>query len=357
MGKERKLSVGIDGMRCLFYLLFVLVPPLSAEVFLVQGPRDLACMRSLKDGDVLRISHGTFPAGHYISGIANLTVEGTDPKNPPVFEGGNEAFHFSRTPGLKLRNIIVKGQKSNGINIDDGGKRDEPVEGILIENVKVEDIGPTGNFDGIKCSGLKDLVIRDCEVSGWGGQAIDFVGCRDALITGCTITGKPGFSQNTGPQFKGGSENVTIEKCHFVNAGERPIQAGGSTGKEFFRPPGANYEARRIFIRDNVIEGGVCATAFTGVTDAEFTGNKIIRPTKWIFRILQETRKDGFKPCGNVKISNNEFIFREEEIRTEINIGDGTAPETFVFENNRWFAEDHPSRLKPKFPLPSNTGH
>ena len=180
-----------------------------------------AAIRSLKDGDVLKINPGTYPAGHSINGIANLTVEGADPENRPIIEGG-----------------------------------------------KAEDIGPNGNFDGIKCSGLKDLVIRNCEISGWGGQAIDFVGCSDALITGCIITGKPGFFQHTGSQFKGGSENVTVEKCRFINAGERPVQAGGSTGKAFFRPPGANYEARSIFIRYNVFEGGVCAVAFTGVTDS-----------------------------------------------------------------------------------------
>lgn len=204
---------------------------MHAEVFLVQGPSDLGKIRSLKDGDVLRIGYGTFPGGHSISGIANLTVEGTDPKNRPVFEGGKEAFHFSRTPGLKLRNIIVRGQTGNGINIDDGGLLDQPVENILIENVKVEDIGPNGNFDGIKCSGLKKLEIRNCEITGWGGQAIDFVGCRDALITGCTITGKPGFSQNTGLQFKGGSENITIEKCKLLNAGERPIKPAVPRGR------------------------------------------------------------------------------------------------------------------------------
>lgn len=343
-------------MRFLLCLWFVATSPLHGEVFLVQGPGDLGFIRLLKDGDVLRISHGMFPGGHSISGIANLTIEGIDPKNKPIFTGGNVAFHFSRTPGLKLRNIVVRGQKHNGINIDDGGKRDQPVEGILIEGVEVEDIGPQGNFDGIKCSGLKDLVIRDCDVSGWGGQAIDLVGCRDVLITGCKITGKPGFSQNTGPQFKGGCEDITIEKCVLLNAGERPIQAGGSTGKDFFRPPGAKYEARRIFIRDNVIEGGVCATAFTGVTEVEFTGNKIIRPTKWIFRILQETKEPGFKPCGNVKVSGNEFIFRREDVGTEINIGEGTAPETFVFENNRWFAEDKPASSKPTLPVEETGG-
>jgi nitrous oxidase accessory protein NosD len=344
-------------MRVHLLILCAFLPVLQAAVIEVTGGDQLRkALGALKDGDVLKIAPGIYPPGNMVSGVANLTVEALDAEERPVFEGGNQAWHFVRTPGLRLRNLIVRGQKMNGINIDDGGKMDQPVEDVRIEGVTVEDIGPMGNFDGIKCSGLKGLVIRDCEISGWGGQAIDLVGCRDARITGCTIIGKEGFSQHTGPQFKGGCENVTIEKCKLLNAGERPIQAGGSTGAAYFRPPGANYEARRIFIRDNVIEGGMCATAFTGVTDAEFTGNKVIRPQKWIFRILQETTRDGFKPCGDVKISGNEFIFRRENVQTEINIGPGTAPETFVFENNRWFAEDKPALSKPNLPVEETGG-
>ena len=344
-------------MKVYLLILWAFLPVLNAAVIEVAGGDELRkALGGLKDGDVLRIAPGKYPPGHTVSGIANLTVEALDREDRPVFEGGNQAWHFIRTPGLKLRNIIVRGQSMNGINIDDGGKMDQPVGDVLIEGVKVEDIGPTGNFDGIKCSGLKGLVIRDCEISGWGGQAIDFVGCREALITACTITGKKGFSQHTGPQFKGGCEDVTIEKCKLVNAGERPIQAGGSTGADYFRPPGATYEARRIFIRDNVIEGGMCATAFAGVTGAEFTGNKVIRPEKWIFRILQETNRQGFKPCGDVKISGNEFVFRRENVQTDLNIGPGTAPETFVFENNRWFAEDQPTLSKPTLPVEESGG-
>lgn len=344
-------------MRIFILFLLVSCPVLRAGVIEVRNGDELRkVLGSLKDGDVLKIAPGKYPPGHTVSGVSNLTVEALDKDDRPVFEGGNQAWHFIRTPGLKIRNLIIRGQKTNGINMDDGGKMDQPVEDVLIEGVSVEDIGPKGNFDGIKCSGLKGLVIRDCEISGWGGQAIDFVGCREALITGCKITGKEGFSQHTGPQFKGGCENVTIEKCRFINAGERPVQAGGSTGVDFMRPPGVKYEARRIYIRDNVFEGGMCAVAFTGVTEAEFTGNKVNRPEKWIFRILQETNARGFKPCGDVKITGNEFVFRRENVGIEINIGPGTSPETFVFENNRWLAEDKPSRSKPKLPVEEKGG-
>ncbi len=51
-----------------------------------------------------------------------------------------------------------------------------------------------------------------------------------------------------------------------------------------------------------------------------------------------------------------EYIFRREDVAIEINIGGGTAPETFVFENNRWFAEDNPSHSKPKLAVEETGG-
>jgi hypothetical protein len=342
-------------MRILLALL--ISGPLAATTHEVDSPAGLSrALARLKAGDIVKIAPGDYPAGHFVSGIGNLTIEASDPANPPHFKGGKEAWHFSRCPGLTLRHLKVSGQSANGINIDDGGKRDQPVAKVLLEGGTVSEIGPDGNFDAIKCSGLEELTIRNCTISGWGGQAVDLVGCRKSLITGCTFTGMPGFSQHTGPQFKGGCEDIVIEKCRFKDAGQRPVQAGGSTGMDYFRPPGAKYEARRITIRDNTIDGGMCAAAFTGVDGAEFTGNTVSYPTKWIFRILQETKAEGFPPCRNVVVSGNTFVFQRAKVREEINIGPDTAPETFRFENNRWLAKDKPEASAPKLPVAEKGG-
>ncbi|WP_193211897.1 right-handed parallel beta-helix repeat-containing protein [Luteolibacter marinus] len=331
-------------------------PLRAAEVKVSDRPGLAAALRGIASGDVLKIGPGEYGGGHFVTGIENLTVEASDPDQPPEFTGGKEAWHFSKCPGLTLRNLRCRGQSGNGINLDDGGRREQPVTGVTIEGVVVEDTGPVGNFDAIKCSGLDGLIIRSCKIQGWGGQAIDLVGCHKVLITGCSISGKPGFSQHTGPQFKGGCEDVTIEKCRFKDAGERPIQAGGSTGLDFFRPPGAKYEARRIVIRGNVIEGGTCACAFTGVDGAEFTGNTVRGPEKWIFRMLQETREPGFAPCRNIVVKDNSFLFERAKVKSEINIGPGTSPETSRFEGNRWFAADQPDRSAPVLPVEEKDG-
>lgn len=336
-------------LSCAFLLgLTVVAAATSVEVGTDAELRN--ALAQLKAGTTLKIAPGFYRGGLSVRGVERLVVEAADPQRPPEFVGGTNAWQFSRCDKLVVRHIVCRGQTGNGLNIDDGGDRNNPVRGVRIAHVTVLETGPRGNFDAIKCSGLTDLAIEDCRIEGWGGQAIDFVGCRDAAIRRCRITGREGFSQTTGPQFKGGSENVTIEDCVLVHAGQRPIHAGGSTGTDFFRPPGATFEARGITIRRNVIVGGDCAAAFTGVDGALFEGNVIENPSHWIFRILQETRLDGFPPCRNVVVRGNVIVFRRKSLRTEINIGDATAPETFRFERNRWFAADEPSRSRPTLP-------
>jgi hypothetical protein len=322
--------------------------------------RDAASLRAalsrLEAGDVLKIHGGEYPGGFSLSEREGITIEAADPEQPPHFKGGKVAWHFTRCAGLTVRHLHCSGQSHNGINVDEGGPERGPAAGITLENLVISDIGPTGNFDGIKCSGLADLVIRDCTISGWGGQAIDLVGCRRVLISGCRILGKPGFSQHTGPQFKGGCEDVTIENCVIIDAGMRPIQAGGSTGLAYIRPPGARYEARRIIIRNNRIEGGDCAATFTGVDGAEFSGNTVLRPQRWIFQILTETREPGFPPARNVRISGNTFVFRAAQVQQALNIGPHTEPETFTFSNNIWYAEDRPEASRLRLPVEEEGG-
>jgi hypothetical protein len=340
---------GLAKTLAAFSLAFA-SPATAAEVIVRDATGLSAALKDVKPGTILKIAPGEYPGGHRVSGIENLTVEALDPENPPLFSGGNTGFQFSRCPGLTLRNLRISGQSLNGLNLDDGGLRDQPVTGITLEKIEVSDIGPTGNHDGIKCSGLTGLTIRDCTISGWGGQGIDFVGCHESLITGCRLVGRDGFSATAGIQLKGGTSGVTVEKCHFIQAGDRPINVGGSTGLEYFRPANAKHEAAGIIVRGNVFEGSQCATAFTGVDGAEFTDNTILFPEKWIFRILQETTEPGFPPCRNVVVAGSRIVFRRDQVKTELNIGSGTAPETFRFEKNRWFAEDRPAASQPKLP-------
>lgn len=342
---------------CGLLLWLTLCELAQADAVVVRDAASLrAALSKVMDGATLRLAAGEYPGGHAIKDVTNLTIEAADPGQPPHFRGGTSAWHFSGCSGLKLRHLRVSGQSHNGLNLDDGGRAERPMKDVTLEHLDIHDIGPKGNFDGLKCSGLEDVAIRNCTIEGWGGQAIDLVGCHRIVISECKFTGKPTHSQASGVQCKGGSEDVTIEKSQFVNAGQRPINAGGSTGLAYFRPAFAKYEARRVIIRKNVISGSLCACAFTGVDGAEFTDNTILFPEKWVFRILQETMDDGFVPCRHVLIESNAIVFRRSQVSVEVNIGAKTAPETFRFAKNRWFAEDRPDRSRPQLPSEEKDG-
>jgi len=344
-------------MKAFFATLLFFTSFSWADDRTIRGTEELrAALRELRPGMTLRLAPGDYEGGHHVSGIAGLTIVALDPANPPHFKGGAHAWHFSRCEGLTLLHLRISGQSGNGLNLDDGGRRDRLIGGITLENLEISEIGPQGNHDGIKCSGLEDLTIRNCRLIAWGGQGIDLVGCHRSVITGCHFEGREGFSASAGIQLKGGTSEVIVEKCHFLHAGERPLNIGGSTGLAYFRPPGAPFEAARIIVRENHIEGSPCAAAFVGVDGAEFTNNTILYPERWIFRILQETTGPGFAPSRDVRVTGNRIVFRRTAIRSEVNIGSGTAPETFVFEGNHWFAEDRPAASKPQLPVAEKDG-
>lgn len=176
------------------------------------------------------------------------------------------------------------------------------------------------------------------------------------MIRHCHFTGKEGYSATSGLQLKGGTSGVTVEYCRFQNAGQRPINAGGSTGLPYFRPLGVKYEARQLIIRHNEIEGSMCGIAFVGVDGATFEHNRVSNPTHWLIRILQETKEPGFIPCRNVVIQDNHFQFLRSQIRSDVNLGEGAEPASFRFMRNHWHATDQPAASRPRLPVEEQDG-
>lgn len=309
----------------------------------------------------IEIAPGRYRPGVMVSdrhGTAErpIVIAGADPDRPPVFDGGSQAWHLSNCSHLMLRNISVRGQSGNGINVDDGGTFDTPARHIVLERIRVADVGPQGNHDGIKLSGVVDFLVRDCHIEGWGGQAVDMVGCHRGLIEDCSFRGKEGFSASAGPQAKGGSSQITVRRCTFRNAGSRAVQVGGSTGLQFFRPPGVLHEAKDIVVEGCVFVGSDAAVAFVGVDGAVFRYNTIFRPQRWILRILQETTAPGFMPYRNVRFEHNLVVFRQSELRSHVNIGPNTEPRSFQFADNLWYCEDRPAASRPALPTVEQGG-
>jgi hypothetical protein len=245
----------------------------------------------------------------------------------------------------------------NELQVDDGGSFDSPAHHILLEGLVVRDIGPEGNLDGIKLSGVDDFRVEGCTIERWssGGSAIDMVGCHRGTITGCTF--RHGDSAgDSGVQAKGGSAEILIRRCQFEQAGSRAINLGGSTGLAFIRPRPQGYEAKAITVEDCTFIGSQAPVAFVGADGAEVRHNTIYRPRRHALRILQETTGPGFVPCRHGRFTDNLIAFRSEEMTLPVNIGPGTAPETFVLARNAWYCLDAPDRSRPRLPIAEAEG-
>ena len=306
----------------------------------------------LQPGDVVELVEGDYDGSIHLVGLSGkagkpITIQGANPKDRPVISGGRVGIHLSKCSHVRIRNLIVKGASINGINADDGGSANAPASHLEIENVDILETGPRGNLDALKLSGVDHFLVRKCRFSGWGGQGIDVVGCHHGEIDSCRFEGRAGFSQTTGVQCKGGSSDILIHRCQFVNAGQRGVNIGGSTGLAYFRPPGVKFEAKDIEVAGNVFVGGLAPVIFVSSIGGSVHHNTIVTPDKWVVRILQEADPNQFENCRDGVFEQNLVVF-DSNVRTFVNVGPNTKPETFRFTQNAWF--DRSGNRVPQLP-------
>lgn len=324
----------------------------QAEAVIEVANREelIAAVSNARAGTKIQIAPGEYRGALTFSNLRGtkaqpVVLEARDANRPPVIAGGRSGIHLRGPAHVELRHLVVQDATGNGLNIDDGGDPENPAHNIVLHQIQVRDIGPKGNRDGIKLSGVGDFLVDNCMVERWGesGSAIDMVGCHNGEIKNCKFKYRGDIFGN-GVQTKGGSANITIHHCRFENAGGRAVNIGGSTGRDYFRPRDANYEARNITVEDCTFIGSMSPIAFVGVDGATVRHNTIYRPTRWMIRILQESQGPEFLPCRNGVFANNIIAFRSDEVRSMVNVGGGTTPETFQFAANHWYCIDNPQR-------------
>jgi hypothetical protein len=286
-----------------------------------------------------------------------VVIAAADPKHPPVLVGGNAGIHLSGAAWVEIRDLVIEKAVQNGLNVDDGGTIETPAHHITLRRVTVRDVGPRGNRDGIKLSGVDDFLLEDCVLVRWGsgGSGVDMVGCHEGEISGCRFT-HDGGTAGSGIQAKGGSRDVVIRRCRFERAGGRAVNLGGSTGKPYFRPRDPGYEAKDITVEDCVFVGSMSPVAFVGVDGAVVRHNLILFPGKWVVRVLQESQGEEFVPCRNGVFERNLVVFRAADVGTAVNVGPGTKPKSFTFRENFWFAKDRPTASRPRLPVAEKSG-
>jgi hypothetical protein len=187
------------------------------------------------------------------------------------------------------------------------------------------------------------------------GSGIDHVGCHRSIVARNVFDAMSGNAV----QAKGGSTDVDVRQNRMHDGGARVVNLGGSTAFEYFRPPlsttAPNAEARRIRVFDNIITGTSGAPfAFVGCIDCLVAHNLVYGTPAWLIRILQETVTASgymFEPASNGRVIDNSFVWSTATLSTHVNVGADTAPETFTFSHNLWFAVDAPAQSTPALPV------
>ena len=324
-------------------------------------------LQGVNAGDAIRLLPGNYPGGAYIANLAGtaeapIWIGGEPGQARPIINGGANGFHFSASRYVIVENLEIDGATGNGINCDDGGDYTNPptAHHLIFRNLAFRNVGTGGNNDGLKVSGIYDFFVLDCTFNriSAGGSGIDHVGCHRGLIARCSFT-----ETGNAIQCKGGSADIEIRWNRFLNAGGRAINIGGSTGFSFFRPPLSatepNAESREIRVLANLFQGSDAPVAFVGTVNSLVANNTFIDPTRWVFRILQETTSTAeyqFLPCGNNRFVNNLVYFNRGQLSTFVNVGANTDAASFDFGHNLWYAHDQPNQSRPNLPAAEADG-
>ena len=335
----------------------------AAEVRVSNAAELRAAVAAARAGTRILLAEGNYGGGFHFANLhgeagSPIVIASADPKKPAVLGEAKSGLHLSNPRHVELQDLHFTVIYTNGLNIDDGGARDGAgAHHVTLRGLRVSDIGGGGNEDGIKLSGLSDFSIVGCTIERWGtggGSGIDMVGCHRGVVEGSLLRHNSPPNA-TGIQCKGGTSAIVIRRNRFEYAAGRAVNIGGSTGLQFFRPrlaeDGPHAEARDIRVEGNTFVGALAPVAFAGCDGAVVRFNTIERPGRWALRIVQENRAPGFVACRNGEFTDNVIIFDAARwSEGGVNIGAGTAPETFKFARNWWYCADRPQRSEPKLP-------
>ena len=341
-------------------ILFLMMSDANAQRVLEVGPGktyndpQTALLQAVA-GDTVRLFPASYTGNYYVSNIhgrpgAWITFEGTDRSS--VILRGTQSIQMSEISYVHIRRMTIRGQSANGMNIDDGGTFETPSHHIRFEELSFEDMNATGNNDMLKLSGIDTFEVHQCTfINGSaGGSGIDMVGCHEGQIHHSRFV-----NQGNSIQVKGGCRFVTIDKNDFINGGDRTLNLGGSTGLAYFRPAGINYEAADLLVHSNYFSGSQAPVAFVGSRRVQVSNNTFYNPTKWIFRILQESQDTSFfLSCANNIFSNN--IVYAQSVDPTVNIGPYTSSASFDIRNNLWYSARTSGWRGPALPVAETNG-
>ncbi|MCA9260239.1 MAG: right-handed parallel beta-helix repeat-containing protein, partial [Planctomycetales bacterium] len=336
-------------LRVLFLITMVVVGAVPKSAWALD--RDVATFSELnaaldvaQSGDRILLAPGVYQGRIFRTGLQGVSLMSQDPSQPAILDaGGNsEVMHLTSAVDVLLENLVLRNYRDNGLNIDDGGQWPAgKSSGITLRGLQVlNDTPPSGNRDAIKLSGVDNFLIDRVRVENWGdgGSAVDPVGSHHGVIQNSRFVNR-GLVGGSGIRPKGGSSDIEVRGNYLeLNAG-RALQAGGSTGVEFFRfVPGENgYEAADIRMAGNLVVGGDSSVSWVNIDGGVVRFNLLERPTTWALRMLNENVDQPIVETQNGVFADNIVVYDDALRRISNHDGAGVLEETFHFERNRWF--------------------
>src|SRR5688572_5339909 len=129
------MSRGVAIWSCALMLPVLAAGAAERRVEVADDAGLRRAVREARPGGRVVVAAGKYQPGVDSAGLrgtpdAPIVIEGADPTDKPVFAGGRLGLHFTDCAHLTIRNIAVRGQSGNGINIDDGGTFDTPAHHV-----------------------------------------------------------------------------------------------------------------------------------------------------------------------------------------------------------------------------------
>ncbi len=304
----------------------------------------LGALSSAVPGDRILLAPGDQYGRLFLTGLTGITITSQDPSDWAVLDaqGAGEVVHLTSARQVTLEKLVLRNFSDNGINIDDGGNWPEgKSEQITLRDLEIGNTTiPVGNHDGIKLSGVDQVLIDRVEISNWGtgGSGIDPVGVHHARIQN-SILRHDQLTDGSGIRPKGGSQFIEVYGNLLVLNSGRALQAGGQTGPNFLRflPGEEGFEADRVTFAGNLVVGGENSVSWVNIDGGTFAHNYLENPVRWVMRMQNENLDTGLVLTQNGRFADNLVVYNDGLRRISNHDGPGVLEETFQFAGNQWF--------------------
>ncbi len=334
-------------------------PASAAEQHLVSPGDSIEFLqRKLQPGDEIIL----LPGRHRPFRLAGLRGDDEGPfrirsleNGPPaIITGGAIGIELTDVRDVEIDHLVIEDMEIAGVLIvnepgaDSGPPRPEAPD-IVISDVAIHKIGPTGNRDAIRLEGADHVAIRRCRVSGWGGSAIDLQACRHVVIEQCLFEGRLGFTQANGVEMRGGTAHVLIDACDFRATGAHAVVFGGRTPPEAYRElppdelddprgPRLRYEAHAGRIEESRIEDVACPIALMHARRCEVKQCTVINPGRWFAAAIRVHADERYGDVLAPLFGFNAVVWNEANTpERRFHLGRGVDGASFQLEPNLWW--------------------